>query len=334
MKKDVKNICLRAYGFIFSEYNNSMTFKNLKIGVLLLGFAVASGATHLSAQEGIIDYSARENMLQETLRLLDKVEYAAPAAYPDLVKIRERLLAIHRNPVQSSVQNADINPDIMFSRQVVKKKRADKRAQRTNFYDSLKGLRNDDLRQKLLAAIDNHKVYDYSDARRMIMLEIDNLDGHIECVYTGRLVESDEMPKPTNMNIEHTWPQSKGATGTAKSDMHHLLPTDSVANSTRSSLPFGEVDNPKWAEGGSKCDGKRFEVRKKFRGNVARGVFYFAVRYNKNINAAEEDILRKWNKEDPVDAQELARTGKVESFQGNRNPFIDHPEYIDQIADF
>jgi endonuclease I len=312
-----------------------MTFKNLKTGILLFGFAVASGATQISAQEGTIDYSAREKMLQETLQLLDKVEYAAPRAHPDLVKIRERLLAIHRSPVQYDIQNADVNPEIMFSRQAVTKRRADKRAKRTAFYSSINGLRNDDLRQKLLDAIDNHKVYDYSDARRIIMLQIDNLDSHIECVYTGKLVESDEMPKPTNMNIEHTWPQSKGATGTAKSDMHHLLPTDSVANSTRSSLPFGEVgNNPKWAQGGSKCDGKRFEVRSKFRGNVARGIFYFAVRYNKNINAAEEDILRKWNKEDPVDANERSRNEKVESFQGNRNPFIDHPEYVDQIADF
>lgn len=331
----VKIFSIGGSTFNYGEYNRSMTFKNIKTGVLLLGFAVASGATHLSAQEGIIDYSARENMLQETLQLLDKVEYAAPTSHADLVKIRERLLAIHSNPVLNNVQNADTNPEIMFSKQAAKKKRADKRARRNSFHDSIKGLRNDELRQKLLAAIDNHTVHDYSSARKLIMLQIDNLDGHIECVYTGRLVESDEMPKPTNMNIEHTWPQSKGATGIAKSDMHHLLPTDSVANSTRGSLPFAEVgDNPKWAEGGSKCDGKSFEVRKEFRGNVARGVFYFAVRYSKNINSAEEDVLRKWSKEDPVDAQELSRNGKVESFQGNRNPFIDHPEYIEQIADF
>ena len=116
--------------------------------------------------------------------------------------------------------------------------------------------------------------------------------------------------------------------------MHHLFPTDSKANSTRSSLPFGEVSDAKWAEGGSKCDLKRFEVRKESRGNSARAMFYFAVRYEQKIGQTEEETLRKWNREDPVDAHEKARNDRVETLQGNRNPFIDNPEFVDQIADF
>ncbi|HNS08886.1 MAG TPA: endonuclease [Candidatus Ozemobacteraceae bacterium] len=312
-----------------------MTLKNLKTGVLLLGFAVASGAMQVSAQEGFNEYSAREKMLRETLQLLDRVENAAPTSHADLVKIRERVLAIHKTAEPAAVQSADENPEIMFSRQAARRnKRAKNRASRESFYNSVRGLRNGQLRSSLQAEISTNKFFDYGDARRLVMLDIDNHDGHIECVYTGKIIPGDEMPKATVMNIEHTWPQSKGATGIAKADMHHLFPTDPVANSTRSSLPFGEVEKIKWEDGGSKCDQKRFEVRPKYRGNSARAIFYFSVRYGKSIGADEENTLRAWHKEDPVDAEEKQRNDKVESIQGNRNPFIDHPEYVEQIADF
>ena len=58
------------------------------------------------------------------------------------------------------------------------------------------------------------------------------------------------------MNTEHTWPQSKGATGAAKSDLHHLFPTDSKANSIRGNHPFGIVTGAvSWS------DPRRCEVR-------------------------------------------------------------------------
>lgn len=310
-----------------------MISNNIKKCVLLLGFAVASGAVGVMAQEGTTSESARDKLLQDTFRLLDKVEADAPGSHPDLVKARERIMAIYKNPDESGVQNIDSSPEIMFARQneATRNKRL---AKRTSFYNSVRTLRNDDLRQKLHDAIANQKFFDYGDARRMVMLQVDNFDSYIECYYTGKVVSAREMPKSTVMNIEHTWPQSKGATGIAKSDMHHLFPTDPVANSTRSSLAFGDITNPKWQDGGSRCDGKRFEVRKEFRGNSARGIFYFAVRYDKQISQAEEDTLRRWHKEDPVDANEKARNDRVESLQGNRNPFIDNPEFVDQIADF
>ena len=47
-----------------------------------------------------------------------------------------------------------------------------------------------------------------------------------------------------------------------------------------------------------------------------------------------EATLRRWNKLDPVDQAELERNDAIEKIQGNRNPFIDHPEYVDQISNF
>ena len=53
------------------------------------------------------------------------------------------------------------------------------------------------------------------------------------------------------------------------------------------------------------------------------------------INSWEEKILRGWHKDDPVDSMEVKRNEIIfEQFQHNRNPFIDHPEWVDQISDF
>ena len=77
-----------------------------------------------------------------------------------------------------------------------------------------------------------------------------------------------------------------------------------------------------------------FEVRKEQRGDTARAKFYFSMRYKKSIGPKEESVLRRWNDEDPVDAREMTRNDGIEEVQKNRNPFVDHPEFISQISDF
>jgi deoxyribonuclease-1 len=309
---------------------------NIKV-FFILSLLVASSVTGIWAQEGTKSISARETLLSEATKLLDKIEQEAPSSYTDLVKVRERLFAIYNTPVVETVHSAQASqfPEINFARQEsttsVSRKR---KAQNVAFYNSVKNLRGDDLVAQLHNAIKNNQAYTYSDARKKVMLEIDKHGNSIECVYTGKIIPANEMPDSKLMNIEHTWPQSKGATGIAKSDMHHLFPTDPVANSRRSSLPFGDVDRPNWEKGGSACDGDRFEVREQHRGNAARAIFYFSVRYGKKISASEEKELRDWHKEDPVDANEIARNDRVEAIQGNRNPFVDHPEFVDLISDF
>ncbi|MES2801904.1 MAG: endonuclease [Bdellovibrionota bacterium] len=148
------------------------------------------------------------------------------------------------------------------------------------------------------------------------------------------------------LNCEHTWPQSRFTnrfpTGTQKSDLHHLYPSDSSMNSHRGSLRFGEVEkdmeklkcpqNRLGTQSGVK--GAVFEPPVAHRGNVARAIFYFATRYKMKVGGAEEATLRIWNQEDPVDAQEKTRNDMVEDVQGNRNPFIDYPELVDQVSVF
>lgn len=152
------------------------------------------------------------------------------------------------------------------------------------------------------------------------------------------------LPSSGNIiNTEHTWPQSR-FTGRfnkemQKSDLHHLYPTDSQMNSYRSSLRFGEVDKdlenlkcPQNRLGHSTLDGSTvFQPPAQHRGNVARAIFYFAMRYKMKVSPAEVTVLQKWNKEDPVDAKEVQRNNMIEDVQGNRNPFVDYPEWIDLI---
>ena len=70
------------------------------------------------------------------------------------------------------------------------------------------------------------------------------------------------------------------------------------------------------------------------RGNVARALFYFSVRYGMSISAVEESSLRSWHMEDPVDEAELERHEQIFSIQRVRNPFIDFPELVEDIDNF
>ncbi len=203
-----------------------------------------------------------------------------------------------------------------------------------NLYTPCEGLSDDALKDKLRGITEYQVGLDYREARQQMFKSLDNVNGTVECVYTGRKGRYNSLPDDRDMNCEHTWPQSHGAVGIAKSDLHHLFPTDSEANSIRGSLPFGSVNNAEWTEGGSKCDGEVFEVRPEHRGNAARAKFYFAVRYGKSIESDEEATLREWHKQDPVDDAERHRNDLIENLQHNRNPFVDHPEFVDRISDF
>jgi endonuclease I len=305
----------------------------------MLGLSVAlSAGTTLAAQEGNENNSASEKLLEEAMSLLEKVEQNSPKASSDVKLIRQKLNKFRKLSLNKSSE--DNSPELMFSRMgaTTNSYSRNNKAKRVAFYNSCRKLNDTDLKQKLHDECAKHKAYDYKEARKFMYTQIDNKNGALECVYTGKIINvpDGKMPSSSQINCEHTWPQSKGATGDAKTDMHHLFPADPDANCKRGSFPFGTVDNSniKFSEGGSKFDGEVFEVRKQHRGNVARAMFYFSTVYQMPIDEKQESTLRKWHKEDPVDANEIARNDSIESLQHNRNPYIDHPEYVDKIKDF
>jgi len=205
--------------------------------------------------------------------------------------------------------------------------------------DPFEGLRDAALLRAIKESSSDKRTKSYDQARKIIFSELDVVDGKVECVYTGRQTTGGKIPPNGDMNVEHTWPQSKGATGAAKSDLHHLFPTDSKANSKRGNFPFGIVVKEKWSQNGAKfgtdAQGRTvFEPPDSHKGNVARAMFYFSATYGKPIPDAEEAVLRQWNDLDVVDAAELERNHRIADIQGNVNQFVEHEDLVDRIKDF
>ena len=185
----------------------------------------------------------------------------------------------------------------------------------------------------------------YNTARDKMFETVDDYGGDtIECVYIGRKIKATNRTEAQNQNFntEHTLPQSIfNSAEPMVSDLFHLYPTDAAPNSARSNYPFGiPVTNITYDVGGSKlgkdASGETvFEPRDVHKGNVARSLFYFCVKYNTSIgsfmSAKQEGILRQWNNFDTVDTRERLRNTRIKSFQNVYNPFIDHPELVERI---
>jgi endonuclease I len=210
-------------------------------------------------------------------------------------------------------------------------------------YNSTYNKWDSELKSALESIIDNHYSISYEDARVELFGYIANESGQVRCVYTNEwyACSPGNTPNWNVINTEHTWPQSMGAEGTAKSDLHHLFPTNSQANSIRGNYPFGIVENVSWQEGGSKKGSNLggatvFEPRDDHKGDTARAMFYFALRYNNPNNflnsANQQMVLRDWYYEDPVSDYEIDRNDEIVDIQNKPNPFIEYPMLLDRIA--
>ena len=210
----------------------------------------------------------------------------------------------------------------------------------------------------------NQKALGYDRARVYLFgalsLEEDQGGYFVRDVYCGKIYRQEagvgpmRIPRNGLLNCEHTWPQSKFShhfpEKVQKSDLHHLFPTSASANSMRSSFDFGEVEmGPRVREvceevvlGNASMPrdfsatphGLFFSPPENHRGNIARALFYFAIRYQMSIDSVEEYFLKKWHQEDPVDESELQRNERIMEVQGNRNPFIDYPQLVERISNF
>ena len=209
----------------------------------------------------------------------------------------------------------------------------------------IEGKSGSELKSVLQSAVDGLYCDDYGAATTWMFLELDNVAGKVECVYTGRITTAvDSKPDAnTDMNTEHTWPRSLGAQeNPAKCDVNHLFPSDSNANSKRGNLPLGEVvAGTEWQEGGSKQglddDGEMvFEPRDAHKGNAARALFYFQLQYPENtsgsrLSDAEIALYREWHQNDPPDAAEEARALAIADKQGRANPYVVCPHLVEAV---
>ncbi len=190
----------------------------------------------------------------------------------------------------------------------------------------------------------------YNVGRDIIFMIIDNkryngqgaTQNTLECVYTGRLAvgytDRSDCQSTYSFNTEHTMPQSLFTSlEPMKSDLHHLFPTDDVANNVRGDNPFAVVNSPTWSVGGSRSDGFYYEPRDAQKGRTARALFYFILRYQNYsnfMNAAQENILRTWHANFPPNSIDVRRNTDILRIQHNRNPFVDYPQFTERIHSF
>ncbi|MGB0429833.1 MAG: endonuclease I family protein [Bacteroidia bacterium] len=208
-----------------------------------------------------------------------------------------------------------------------------------SYYNSTFDLWDDDLLDELQDITSSgQKSLGYNGARDQMYGDLDNVNGKVTCVYTGRTATFNSRSGANNnsFNCEHTWPQSKfcsNESSTMKADIHHLFPTDVSANSRRSSYPFGEVTNSTWQEGGSKLGGGLFEPRDEQKGATARAMLYMVMRYGDcdGFLGTQENTLRKWSKANEPNDFEKQRNDGIYDLQKNRNPFVDAPQLLDRI---
>lgn len=159
-------------------------------------------------------------------------------------------------------------------------------------------------------------------------------------------------------NREHIVPQSLfNQSSPMVSDVHFIRATDGKVNGMRSNYPFGKVGSATFtSKNGSKLgnssssgySGTVFEPIDEFKGDVARMIFYFVTRYQSKLSSFssgnmlgssafpglqtwELNVLLSWHNQDPVSQAEIKRNNASYTYQGNRNPFIDNPNYVNLI---
>ena len=179
---------------------------------------------------------------------------------------------------------------------------------------------------------------------------------HYEYIYSGTFTW---LPMSREHTFCHSWqPGYPSESLPEYSDQHHLFPTNQEgANGPRSNHPLGIVNSvtSTFLEGklGTDINGNTvYEPRDEHKGDAARTLLYMPVRYN-GINGydwtfnwlnntrlpslaqpegpQELATLIQWHKQDPPDKWEVDRNNYIQSIQKNRNPFVDHPEYVNYI---
>jgi len=228
------------------------------------------------------------------------------------------------------------------------------------YYAGASGLSGDALKSALNDIIDGHTELNYTEAKFALMVtDEDPLNSNnIICLYTGWSYGKDDFNTGTEgWNREHVWSQSHGDFGTvapAGTDIHHLRPADQSVNTSKGNRDF-DWGNEEYIDGsgatGCYKDDYIWEPRDSEKGDVARMIFYMATRYegeNGEVNLEIVDYvntapnheplygklstLLQWHQSDPVNDWERHRNDIIyTSYQHNRNPYIDHPEYVNLI---
>ena len=224
-----------------------------------------------------------------------------------------------------------------------------------DYYRTAIGLTGPALRAELHDIISTQTKLTYSQVWEA--LKVTDQDpanaNNVILIYSGRsLSKTANGGGADDWNREHVWAKSHGDFGTVTgpgTDIHHLRPEDVTVNSTRGNKDFDNGGSPVGEAPGNLTDADSWEPRNAVKGDVARMIFYMAVRYDGGDGFADlemndsvsngtapytgrKSVLLAWHAQDPPDASERRRNQVIyDQFQRNRNPFIDHPEWAASI---
>jgi endonuclease I len=232
-------------------------------------------------------------------------------------------------------------------------------AQPVGYYNGTEGKTGDELKATLHNIIKNHLAWEYSYAKNVFWLSDrdPNNPANVICVYTGRSEPWNNYGTGGNfLNREHVWAKSHGNFGEAKptgSDYHNLKPADASVNQDRSNKDFDICQGVPGAQQHSEATGCYFtpnawEPRDAVKGDIARIIFYMSTRYEGGNGEPDLEVvdalntsplpqhgklsaLYLWNTVDLPDAFERNRNDKIHTYQLNRNPYIDNPNWVQMI---
>lgn len=212
------------------------------------------------------------------------------------------------------------------------------------------------------------KVVPYSSSSRFdtsdALAILDALPGEtntVRLIYSTATLPASSFGDAGGWNREHIWPNSYGLDDVepAFSDLHNLRACDANVNSARgnkffdvSSAADGNLRNPAHVEAPlCAADANSWEPPPSQRGDIARALFYMAVRYEgdapgepdlelvenvaeitaSNARMGRLSTLLHWNEQDPPDEAERARDAATFAIQGNRNPFVAEPTLANRV---
>ncbi len=231
------------------------------------------------------------------------------------------------------------------------------------YYNSANGLAGDPLKSALNDIIDGHTEYSYGalwDLLKVTDQDPNNSSNVIGIYSRFSMNAAAEYAGGAGWNREHVWAKSRGDFGTSNgpgTDLHHIRASDVSTNSARSNKAFDNGGSSYVDSGGNysgstpaSTDSDSWYPGNSIRGDVARMIFYMAVRYEgengePDLELTESilpntdkqpihgvlSVLLDWHAQDPISTEEMNRNDAIFNYQNNRNPFIDHPEYVDEI---
>lgn len=230
------------------------------------------------------------------------------------------------------------------------------------YYDNVQGFTGPAMKTALNSIIKGHTQFPYTATTTDTwdILKLSDKDpansANVILIYSATSVNAaQEWNNGNGWTREHVWSKSHGDFGTtpgAGTDCHHLRPESPPVNSSKGDRDFamGGIPHPVATGCYYNSTPYTWEPRDAVKGDVARMVFYMATRYlgengepflqmvdytpsspNKEPRYSKLSDLLQWNMQDPPDEFERNRNEVVYSYQHNRNPFVDHYEWINHI---